>query len=63
MRLTIGMLRDLAQEPLFPEIKEELLQVFRQWKKQEGSGKGHHHVGGERETTRRDTEEGILAHS
>ena len=34
MRLTIGMLRSLAQEPVFPETKEELLQVFRQWKKQ-----------------------------
>jgi len=33
MRLTIGMLRNLAQEPAFPETKEELLQVFRQWKK------------------------------
>ncbi len=33
VRLTIGMLRNLAQEPVFPETKEELLQVFRQWKK------------------------------
>ncbi len=32
VRLTIGMLRGLAQEPVFPETKEELLQVFRQWK-------------------------------
>lgn len=32
VRLTIGMLRTLAQEPVFPETKEELLQVFRQWK-------------------------------
>lgn len=32
VRLTIGMLRTLAQEPAFPETKEELLQVFRQWK-------------------------------
>jgi len=32
VRLTIGMLRNLAQEPVFPETKEELLQVFRQWK-------------------------------
>lgn len=32
MRLTIGMLRNLAQEPAFPETKEALLQVFRQWK-------------------------------
>lgn len=34
MRLTIGMLRNLAHEPVFPATKEELLQVFRQWKKQ-----------------------------
>lgn len=32
VRLTIDMLRNLAQEPVFPETKEELLQVFRQWK-------------------------------
>jgi len=32
VRLTIGMLRTLAQEPVFPETKEEVLQVFRQWK-------------------------------
>src|SRR5947207_11101379 len=32
VRLTIGMLRGLAQEPIFPETKEELLQTFRQWK-------------------------------
>jgi anti-sigma factor RsiW len=32
VRLTIDMLRGLAQEPVFPETKEELLQVFRQWK-------------------------------
>jgi anti-sigma factor RsiW len=32
MRLTIGMLRNLAQESVFPETKEELVQVFRQWK-------------------------------
>ena len=34
VRLTIGMLRNLAQEPDFPETKEDLLQVFRQWKNQ-----------------------------
>ncbi|MBA2394618.1 MAG: zf-HC2 domain-containing protein [Ktedonobacteraceae bacterium] len=34
VRLTIGMLRNLAQEPAFPETKEDLLQVFRQWKNQ-----------------------------
>ena len=32
VRLTIGMLRTLAQEPAFPETKEELLLAFRQWK-------------------------------
>ncbi|HEX4203260.1 MAG TPA: zf-HC2 domain-containing protein [Ktedonobacteraceae bacterium] len=32
VRLTIGMLRNLAHEPVFPETKEELLQAFRQWK-------------------------------
>ncbi len=32
VRLTIGMLRTLAQEHVFPETKEELLLVFRQWK-------------------------------
>jgi predicted anti-sigma-YlaC factor YlaD len=32
VRLTIGMLRALAQEPVFPATKEELLQVFQQWK-------------------------------
>ncbi len=32
VRMTIGMLRNLAQEPVFPETKEDLLQVFRQWK-------------------------------
>jgi predicted anti-sigma-YlaC factor YlaD len=32
VRLTIGMLRTLAQEPAFPATKEDLLQVFRQWK-------------------------------
>jgi predicted anti-sigma-YlaC factor YlaD len=32
VRLTISMLRGLAQEPVFPETQEELLQVFRQWK-------------------------------
>jgi predicted anti-sigma-YlaC factor YlaD len=33
VRLTIGMLRSLTQESVFPETKEEMLQVFRQWKK------------------------------
>jgi predicted anti-sigma-YlaC factor YlaD len=32
VRLTIGMLRNLAQEPDFPETKGDLLQAFRQWK-------------------------------
>jgi predicted anti-sigma-YlaC factor YlaD len=33
VRLTIGMLRNLAQEPVFPETKEKLVLAFRQWKK------------------------------
>ncbi len=33
VRLTIVMLRNLAQEQVFPETKEDLLEVFRQWKK------------------------------
>lgn len=33
VRLTISMLHNLAQEPVFPETKEELLLLFRQWKK------------------------------
>lgn len=32
VRLTIGMLRTLAQEPAFPDTREELLQTFRQMK-------------------------------
>ena len=32
VRLTIHMLRTLAQEPAFPETKEDLHQVFRQWR-------------------------------
>ncbi|HEY0756501.1 MAG TPA: zf-HC2 domain-containing protein [Ktedonobacteraceae bacterium] len=35
IRMTIGMLRNLAQEPVFPATREELLQVFRQWKNSE----------------------------
>ena len=33
VRLTFVMLHSLAQEPVFPETKEDLLEVFRQWKK------------------------------
>jgi predicted anti-sigma-YlaC factor YlaD len=29
---TIMMLRKLADQPLFPETKQELLEVFRKWK-------------------------------
>ena len=29
---TIAMLRSLSDEPMFPQTKEELLQVFRDWK-------------------------------
>jgi predicted anti-sigma-YlaC factor YlaD len=32
VRLTISMLHRLAQEPVFPATKQELLQVFRHWK-------------------------------
>jgi len=32
IRMTIGMLRDLSQKPEFPETKEELLSLFREWK-------------------------------
>jgi predicted anti-sigma-YlaC factor YlaD len=32
VRLTDGMLQQLAQEPVFPETKQELLEVFRSWK-------------------------------
>ena len=32
IRMTIGMLRDLSQKPEFPDTKEELLSVFREWK-------------------------------
>ncbi len=32
MRRTIAMLRQLAQEPAFPETKEALLQKFREWR-------------------------------
>ena len=31
---TIGMLHTLSDEPVFPETKEELLQVFRKWKEE-----------------------------
>ncbi len=32
VRLTLDMLRHLAQEPMFPETKDDLMEVFRQWK-------------------------------
>jgi predicted anti-sigma-YlaC factor YlaD len=32
VRLTVGMLHQLAQEPAFPATKQELLEVFRNWK-------------------------------
>jgi predicted anti-sigma-YlaC factor YlaD len=35
MRQTIEMLRTLAQEPMFPETQEELLDIFRTWKNNE----------------------------
>jgi predicted anti-sigma-YlaC factor YlaD len=30
---TIVMLRNLAKQPMFPETKQELLEVFRNWKR------------------------------
>ncbi len=33
VRQTINMLRQLAQEPVFPATKQELLEIFRNWKK------------------------------
>jgi predicted anti-sigma-YlaC factor YlaD len=30
---TIMMLRQLTQEPIFPETKRELLEIFQSWKK------------------------------
>jgi predicted anti-sigma-YlaC factor YlaD len=37
IQLTIGMLRQLADEPVFPTMKQELLQRFRNWKKDASS--------------------------
>ncbi len=31
---TIGMLRKLSDAPVFPETKEELVQIFQQWKRE-----------------------------
>jgi predicted anti-sigma-YlaC factor YlaD len=31
---SIGMLRRLSNEPVFPETKEELLRVFQEWKRE-----------------------------
>ena len=31
---TIMMLRKLAEQPMFPESKEELLEIFRNWKQE-----------------------------
>ena len=33
IRQTVTMLRTLAEEPVFPQTKQELLQIFRNWKK------------------------------
>ena len=41
VRLTVGMLRHLAQEPVFPETKQELLEVFRNWKQGSSLQKGN----------------------
>lgn len=35
MRKTLGMLRSLTEEPVFPETTEEFRQMFRTWKKEE----------------------------
>jgi hypothetical protein len=32
MASTIMMLRKLAEEPVFPETKQDLLEIFRNWK-------------------------------
>ena len=37
IQLTIGMLRQLADESVFPTTKQELLQRFRNWKKDASS--------------------------
>src|SRR5947207_10384529 len=31
VRLTVSMLHQLAQEPVYPETKQKLLEVFRNW--------------------------------
>jgi predicted anti-sigma-YlaC factor YlaD len=33
VQLTIGMLRQLTREPVFPATKQELLQIFQNWKR------------------------------
>jgi anti-sigma factor RsiW len=33
LQMTIDMLHQIAQEPVFPATKQELLQLFRDWKK------------------------------
>jgi predicted anti-sigma-YlaC factor YlaD len=33
VQLTIDMLHQLAREPVFPATKQELLQLFRDWRK------------------------------
>jgi predicted anti-sigma-YlaC factor YlaD len=37
MRQTLGMLRALTEEPVFPETTEEFRQLFRTWRKEEDS--------------------------
>jgi len=36
VQLTISMLHQLAAEPVFPATKQELLQTFRNWKRDAG---------------------------
>ncbi len=35
---TINMLRRLAEQQTFPETKQDLLEIFRNWKQHEGIG-------------------------
>jgi predicted anti-sigma-YlaC factor YlaD len=41
VQLTVGMLQQLAQEPVFPETKQKLLEVFRYWKQSSSPQEGN----------------------
>jgi anti-sigma factor RsiW len=43
VRQTIGMLHLLAQEPAFPKSKQELLQLFQNWKQGASTQEGDSH--------------------